>query len=90
MGTASIHEGVRRIFEFAGSDGGEGTDTGGSVFGTLPGRLPKDLRLAVISRVEAANAWLKAHYIAERNAASAITRYGRRPSTRSVFFPLLV
>jgi hypothetical protein len=42
------------------------------MFGTLQGRLPKDLRLAGIKTVEAADAWLKAHYIAEHNAAFAI------------------
>ena len=42
------------------------------MFGTLQGRLPKDLRLAGIRTVEAANAWLKAHYTAEHNAAFAI------------------
>jgi transposase len=42
------------------------------MFGTLQGRLPKDLRLAGISTVEAANTWLKAHYLAEHNAAFAI------------------
>jgi transposase/uncharacterized protein (AIM24 family) len=42
------------------------------MFGTLQGRLPKDLRLAGITTVEAANAWLKAHYIAEHNSAFAI------------------
>src|SRR5450755_685325 len=42
------------------------------VFGTLQGRLPKDLRLAGIRTVETANAWLKAHYMAEHNAAFAI------------------
>ena len=42
------------------------------MFGTLQGRLPKDLRLAAITTVEAANAWLKAHYIAEHNAAFAV------------------
>jgi hypothetical protein len=42
------------------------------MFGTLQGRLPKDLRLAGIRTVEAANGWLKAHYIAEHNAAFAI------------------
>jgi transposase len=42
------------------------------MFGTLQGRLPKDMRLAGIRTVEAANAWLKAHYLAEHNAAFAI------------------
>jgi len=41
-------------------------------FGTLQGRLPKELRLAGITTVAAANAWLRAHYIAEHNAAFAI------------------
>ncbi|NLS75535.1 transposase, partial [Bradyrhizobium brasilense] len=39
------------------------------VFGTLQDRLPKELRLAGITTVEAANAWLKAHYIPGHNAA---------------------
>jgi transposase len=42
------------------------------MFGTLQGRLPKDLRLAGITTVQAANAWLKAQYLAEHNAAFAI------------------
>src|SRR6266571_5868821 len=42
------------------------------MFGTLQGRLPKELRLAGIRTVEAANVWLKAHYMAEHNAAFAI------------------
>jgi hypothetical protein len=42
------------------------------MFGTLQGRLPKDLRLAGIRTVEAVNAWLKVHYMAEHNAAFAI------------------
>jgi transposase len=42
------------------------------MFATLQGRLPKDLRLAGIRTVEAANAWLKTHYLAEHNAAFAI------------------
>src|SRR5947209_11919886 len=42
------------------------------MFGTLQGRLPKDLRLAGITTLEAANVWLKAHYMAEHNAAFAI------------------
>lgn len=41
-------------------------------FGTLQDRLPKELRLAGITTVDAANAWLKSHYIAVHNAAFAI------------------
>jgi len=37
------------------------------LFRTLQDRLPKELRLAGIRRVEAANAWLKAQYMAEHN-----------------------
>ena len=42
------------------------------MFRTLQGRLPKDLRLAGITTVEAANAWLKATYRAEVNALFAV------------------
>jgi transposase InsO family protein len=42
------------------------------VFRTLQDRLPKEFRLADIRTMEAANAWMKAHYIAEHNALFAI------------------
>jgi transposase len=42
------------------------------VFRTLQDRLPKEFRLAGITDVEAANRWLREHYIAEYNAAFAI------------------
>jgi transposase len=42
------------------------------VFRTLQDRLPKELRLAGIATIEAANAWLAATYMAEHNAAFAI------------------
>jgi hypothetical protein len=42
------------------------------LFRTLQDRLPKELRLAGITTVEAANAWLKAHYMAEHNGLFAI------------------
>jgi len=41
-------------------------------FRTLQDRLPKEFRLAGINHVEAANRWLKEHYIAEHNRAFAI------------------
>lgn len=41
------------------------------VFGTLQGRLPQELRLAGLSDIEAANAWLRDHYIAAHNAQFA-------------------
>jgi len=42
------------------------------LFRTLQDRLPKELRLAGIRTVEAANAWLEAHYMAEHNRLFAI------------------
>src|SRR5260370_13002119 len=42
------------------------------MFGTLQGRLPKDLRLAGIRTVEAANAWLRAHYRAGHKGVFAM------------------
>ena len=42
-------------------------------FRTLQDRLPKELRLAGITTVDAANAWLAEHYIAIHNAAFAVT-----------------
>ena len=41
-------------------------------FRTLQDRLPKELRLAGITTVAAANAWFKSHYIAEHNRERAI------------------
>jgi hypothetical protein len=48
------------------------------VFATLQDRLPKDLMLAGITTVEAANRWLREVYIAEHNArfASAAEQEG--------------
>ena len=42
------------------------------LFRTLQDRLPKELRLAGIATIEAANAWLEAHYMAEHNRLFAI------------------
>ena len=42
------------------------------VFGTLQDRLPKDLAMAGITTVEAANRWLREVYVAEHNARFAI------------------
>ena len=42
------------------------------VFGTLQDRLPKELALAGITTVEAANRWLREVYIADHNARFAI------------------
>lgn len=38
------------------------------VFGTLQWRLPQEMRLAGLDTIEAANAWLRDHYVAAHNA----------------------
>jgi len=68
VGRALSHLGIEHIAAYSPQARGRSE----RVFGTLQGRLPKDLRLAGITTVEAANAWLKAHYIAQHNAAFAI------------------
>jgi transposase len=68
VGRALSHLGIEHIAAYSPEARGRSERT----FGTLQGRLPKDLRLAGITTVEAANAWLKAHYLAEHNAAFAI------------------
>ena len=68
MGRALSHLGIKHIAAYSPEARGRSE----RMFGTLQGRLPKDLRLAGITTVEAANAWLKTHYIAEHNAAFAI------------------
>src|ERR1700716_4605045 len=68
VGRALSHLGIEHTAAYSSPPRGRSE----RMFGTLQGRLPKDLRLAGIRTVEAANAWLKAHYIAEHNAAFAI------------------
>ena len=68
VGRALSHLGIEHIAAYSPEARGRSERT----FGTLQGRLPKDLRLAGITTVEAANAWLKATYIAQHNAAFAI------------------
>ncbi len=68
VGRALSHLGIEHIAAYSPQARGRCE----RLFGTLQGRLPKDLRLAGITTVDAANAWLKAHYIAEHNAAFAI------------------
>lgn len=68
VGRALAHLGIEHIAAYSPEARGRSE----RMFGTLQGRLPKDLRLAGITTVEAANAWLKAHYIAEHNAAFAV------------------
>ena len=68
VGRALSHLGIEHIAAYSPQARGRSE----RMFATLQGRLPKDLRLVGIRTVEAANAWLKAHYIAEHNAAFAI------------------
>jgi hypothetical protein len=68
VGRALSHLGIEHIAAYSPQARGRSE----RMFATLQGRLPKDLRLAGITTVEAANAWLKAHYMAEHNAAFAI------------------
>ena len=69
VGQALSHLGIHHIAAYSPEARGRSERT----FRTLQGRLPKELAFAGITTVEAANAWLKAHYIAEHNAAFAIT-----------------
>jgi transposase len=68
VGRALSHLGIEHIAAYSPEARGRSE----RMFGTLQGRLPKDLRLAGITTVEVANAWLKAHYVAAHNAAFAI------------------
>jgi hypothetical protein len=77
VGRALSHLGIEHIAAYSPQARGRSE----RMFGTLQGRLPKDLRLAGITTVEAANAWLKLHYIAQHNAAFAIKR--SRPNSRA-------
>src|SRR5947199_3510356 len=78
VGRALSHLGIEHIAAYSPQARGRSE----RMFGTLQGRLPKDLRLAGIKTVEAANAWLKAHYIYEHNKAFAIT--AEQPGTAFV------
>jgi transposase len=68
VGRALSHLGIEHIAAYSPQARGRSE----RMFGTLQGRLPKDLRLGGITTVEAANGWLKEHYIAEHNQAFAI------------------
>lgn len=68
VGRALSHLGIEHIAAYSPEARGRSE----RMFGTLQGRLPKDLRLAGITTVDGANAWLKGHYIAEHNAAFAV------------------
>ena len=68
VGRALAHLGIEHIAAYSPQARGRSE----RLFATLQDRVPKELRLAGIATVEAANAWLKARYIAEHNARFAI------------------
>lgn len=68
VGRALAHLGVEHIAAYSPQARGRSE----RLFATLQDRLPKDLRLAGIGTVEAANAWLKDVYIVEHNARFAV------------------
>ncbi len=68
VGRALTHLGIEHIAAYSPEARGRSE----RMFATLQGRLPKDFRLAGITTIEAANAWLKNSYIGEHNAAFAV------------------
>jgi transposase len=68
VGRALAHLGIEHIAAYSPEARGRSE----RAFRTLQDRLPKELRLAGISTVEAANAWLAGTYIAEYNRLFAI------------------
>ena len=68
VGRALAHLGIEPIAAYSPQARGRSE----RLFATLQDRLPKELRLAGIGTVEAANAWLKSHSIAEHNARFAV------------------
>jgi len=68
VGRALAHLGIEHIAAYSPEARGRSE----RAFRTLQDRLPKELRLAGIATVEAANAWLAETYIAEYNRLFAI------------------
>jgi len=79
VGRALAHLGIEPIAAYSPQARGRSE----RLFATLQDRLPKELRLAGITTVEAADAWLKSHYIAEHNARFA----GEAEQEGSAFVP---
>jgi transposase len=75
VGRAMKELGVQMIPAYSPQARGRGERS----FGTWQGRLPQELRLAGITTLEAANAFLREHYIAEFNAKFTVT--AREPGT---------
>jgi transposase len=72
VGRALSHLGIEHIAAYSPEARGRSE----RMFGTLQGRLPKDLRLAGITTVEAANAWLST----TRRLRSSLSRRARHLS----------
>ncbi len=68
VGRALAHLGIEHIAAYSPEARGRSE----RAFRTLQDRLPKELRLAGVTTVEAANAWLARTYIAEHNRLFAI------------------
>ena len=68
VGRALSHLGIEHIAAYSPEARGRSE----RAFRTLQDRLPKELRLAGITTLEAANAWLRQTYIGEHNAQFAI------------------
>lgn len=68
VGRALSHLGIEHIAAYSPEARGRSE----RAFRTLQDRLPKELRLAGIATIEAANAWLRETYIGEHNGQFAI------------------
>jgi transposase len=68
VGRALAQLGIRHIAAYSPEARGRSE----RAFRTLQDRLPKELSLAGIATIEAANRWIAEHYLAEYNAAFAV------------------
>lgn len=68
VGRALAQLGIRHIAAYSPEARGRSE----RAFRTLQDRLPKELALAEIATLEAANRWIAEHYLAEHNAAFAV------------------
>jgi transposase len=68
VGRALAQLGIRHIAAYSPEARGRSE----RAFRTLQDRLPKELALAGIATLEAANRWIAEHYLAEHNAAFAV------------------
>ena len=68
VGRALAQLGIRHIAAYSPEARGRSE----RAFRTLQDRLPKELKLAGIATLEAANRWIAEHYLAQHNAAFAV------------------